>query len=840
MKTTIRKAAFISAMILFCYSLYSQTPVKRAFIKAVQEADVYFYYDQNYEKASELYKALLKDNPENLNLAAKLGICYLNLDGNKAEALRLLQKASKNVVSNENEYVKYGDKAPFDTYLYLAVAYHQNDSLEKAITLYNDAKKKLSNTKISRDDYIDRQIGDCRYAIEMKKKPLVIESNLFADWLTDYPGASNPVLAKNDSVFVFTQKEKDKTRILCSYRNGKWEKPVDITKQLGGYDRFYSNSITGDGKELILYMDDGGDGNLYYSLREDTVWSKIKNVGRPICSIYWQSFGFITPDGKGMYFSSNQPGGQGGVDIWYSEKTASGKWGEPVNLGDVINTPYNEDYPFFDPETGALIFSSTGHVSMGGYDVFRSVKRNGTWTNPVAMPYSFNNVNENIFFILNNKKPGFITSLYDEKTKTRNIYEIVAENPADKITVGRGMISLQDGLSIDRKLIHISLVDLKNAKTPKDIPLLDSASFEVDLKPGDYRIIVSQEGYKTDTINLNIPLYFSGNYISLNSTLIPNKVYAGQFLAINNILFDFDSYQLNEAAKTNLERVSSILIENPDLTIEVAGFTDSKGSAEYNKNLADKRAQAVIDYLSSQGNSSPLFIKKAYGKSNFVTVNTNRDGSDNPEGRKFNRRVTFGIVDPKTGITMRHESYTPEQLRNPYSLRYSIVLLKTKEKISSSYFSVLDKGDLLFIRTFKNDSVAFYSLGIFYDRVEALKYLDYVKGKGFSEAYILNQYELEDQIKSLSDPSSRKAVLSGVDQSLLTIQLKATRNPMDINKVFIGIEGVKEIKAPDGFYKYYFGEYTSLQKAKQVLAGIKKSGYQDAFIRKLYLLTRPE
>jgi outer membrane protein OmpA-like peptidoglycan-associated protein len=836
MKTAIKKATFLSLLVLICTCLYSQTPDKKAYIKAVQEADIYYYYDQNYEKASEMYKALLNDYPDNLNLSAKLGICYLNLDGKQVEALQLLQKAIKNVVSDDKEYTKTGDKAPLDTYLYLAIAYHKNDSLTKAITYYNDAKKRFSNTMNSRDDYIDNQIRDCMYALEMKKKPLTLISNLFTDWLPNYPGACNPVLSKNDSVFIFTQKENGRTRILCSYQTGKWEKPVDITKQLGGFDRFYSNSITGDGKQLIIYMDDGGDGNLYYSLRTDSVWSKIKSVGKPVNSIYWQSFGFITPDGKGMYFSSNQPGGEGELDIWYSEKNASGKWGEPVNCGNIINTPYNEDTPFFDPQTGALYFSSIGHISMGGYDVFRSVNKNGTWTNPIGMPYSFNDVQENTFFILNNNKPGFITSLYDEKTKTRNIYEIVAENPADKLTTGKGTVTLQDGMSVDPKTLHISLVDLKDAKSPKDIALLDSATFTVELKPGDYQIFVSQVGYKTDTINLNIPLYFSGSYVSLNSTLIPDKVYAGQFMAINNVLFDFDSFELTEAAKTGLESVRSFLGAYPELTVEVAGYTDSKGSEDYNKILADKRAQNVIDYLSAQASSSPIFIKKAYGKSNFVAVNSNRDGSDNPEGRKFNRRVTFGIVDPKTGITIRYESYTPEQIRNPFSMRYSIVLLQTKEKIYPSYFSALAKDDLLFIRTFKTDSSSVYAIGIFYDKIEALKYLEYVKGRGFVKAYLLDQYELEDLSKSVLNSTQTKATLSGVDKSVFTIQIKATRNALDTKKIFNGLEGVNEIKAPDGYYKYYHGEYTSLEKAKRDLARIKKLGFEDAFIRNLYQL----
>jgi hypothetical protein len=317
-------------------------------------------------------------------------------------------------------------------------------------------------------------------------------------------------------------------------------------------------------------------------------------------------------------------------------------------------------------------------------------------------------------------------------------------------------------------------------------------------------------------------------------------VYGGQFLSINNILFDFDNYQLNEIAKSGLEIIKSVLITYPELTVEIAGYTDAIGSVQYNKVLAEKRAQSVINYLSAQGKSTSRFIKKAYGKSNFVAVNTNRDGSDNPEGRKYNRRVTFGIVDPKTGIIIRQESYTPEQLRQPFSMRYSIVLLKSNDKISPSYFSKLAKDDLLFIRMFKTDSVSVYALGVFYNKIEALRYLEYVKEKGFDKAYLLNQYELDDESKSILNSAQKKTALSRVNHSALTIQLKATRNALDIHKIFNGLAGVTELKAPDGFYKYYYGEYTSVEKAKKDLASIKKLGFEDAFVRNLYLLMSQE
>jgi outer membrane protein OmpA-like peptidoglycan-associated protein/tetratricopeptide (TPR) repeat protein len=832
MKNLIIKSTIIF-LLLFCFTpLFSQVLTKKQFNKAVEEADISYYYELNYEKAAGKYESLLKSYPDNSNLSAKLGICYLNIDGKKAEAMKLLEKASKNVVSNEKEYQEYGEKAPLDTYMYRAIAYHKNDSLRKAILLYNDAKKRLAGTETFHEDYINNQIRDCMYALEMKKKPLTIISKLFAPWLKDYPGACNPVLSKNDSVFVFTVKEAGKTRILCSYKSGSWKTPVDITRQLGGFDRFYSNSITGDGRQLIIYMDDGGDGNLYYSLRKDTVWTRIKSIGKPVNTIYWQSNGFITPDGKTLFFSSNKPGGEGGLDIWYSKKTKTGTWSEPTNCGNVINTPYNEDTPFFDTVTGTLYFSSDGHTSMGGLDMFRSVLRNGVWSTPTGMPFAFNTTDANSFFILNNSTPGFITSLYDEKENARNIYSVVALEPADKITTAMGSVTLGDGMNIDPQKVQILLSDIKKGSPVKKISLIDSSSFKFDIKPGDYQVFVSVPGYKTDTINLNVPLFFQGNYITVNATLMPDKVFEGDFLSIKNILFEYASYKLDDQAISILMTLKNILLSYPELKIEIAGYTDSKGGTEYNTKLADNRAQTIIDYLGTSGISVTRFVKKSFGKSNFVAINTNPDGSDNPEGRKYNRRATFGIVDPGTGLIIRQDSYTPEHLRNPNAMKYSVVLLKTTEKYSPDYFNELIKNDMLFVRTIKLDNVSMYVLGVFYNKADALKYMTSAKEKGLDKAYVLNQYELDNESKGIVTPVSTETAIK-VTRLVYTVQLIATRNPLNISRVFAGIDGITEFKADDGFYKYFYGEYKTLSEAKDGLAYIKGLWHNEVFIRQI-------
>ena len=328
----IKKYIVIAVLLSGFAALSAQQMSLREFQRAFKNADMYYLYDENYYKAASLYEPLLKQYPDNYNLAAKLGICYLNLEGKNNEALALLKKAAGGVVSNEKEYRQTGDKAALDTYLYLAIAFQRSDSLEQALSYLNNLKKRLSPTDTYQLDFVDLQIRNCRYAMEMKKRPVRVISEYFAPWLTDYPGACNPVLAKNDSVFVFTVKNEGTTQIYCSYKNKTWGRPSNITRQLGGFDRFYSNSITGDGKTLIIYLDDGGDGNLYYSTRTDTTWSKIKSMGKPINSIYWESHGFITPDGQTMYFSSNRPGGEGDLDIWSSSRQSDGTWAPRLTL----------------------------------------------------------------------------------------------------------------------------------------------------------------------------------------------------------------------------------------------------------------------------------------------------------------------------------------------------------------------------------------------------------------------------------------------------------------------------------------------------------------------------
>jgi hypothetical protein len=264
--------------------------------------------------------------------------------------------------------------------------------------------------------------------------------------------------------------------------------------------------------------------------------------------------------------------------------------------------------------------------------------------------------------------------------------------------------------------------------------------------------------------------------------------------------------------------------KNPAVKIEVAGYTDSKGSSEYNKALADKRAQSTIDYLISGGISPERLLKKAYGKTDFVTENTNSDGTDNPEGRKYNRRVIFGIFDPNTGITIAQETYAPDHLRQASSTKYSIVLLKTTEKVSGDYLSNLKLNNLQFIKTVRADSISLYILGVFRSKADAIKYLEYVKDNGFKDAYIVDQTQVSKDIRYLLNPG-----IGMTPNKPFTIQLLATRQPAD-KKIFKDITGLNEVVGEDGFYRYTSGDYDTIDGAKNALSSLVNSGFPNAFV----------
>lgn len=361
----------------------------------------YFLMYEDYADAAYYYKQLLDEFPDNANLAYRLGICYLNMEGRKKDAIGYLEQAVASVSGNYREGSLKQQSAPYDAYYYMGVAYRINYEFKKARETFNVFKNTLMADDMENKMFIDQQIKMCYNAEELIKKPVDFTETNLGEPINDGNDNFNPVLSGDGKTLMYMVSYKFYDAVMFTVReNGRWSPPVNITPDIHSDGDLYISSLSTDGTILFLSKDDDFNSNLYYSEYDGMKWQKAAALGNNINTKEWESHASISADGQKLYFASNREGGYGGLDIYLSERKADGSWGDPENLGPEINTPFNEDRPFILADGITLHFSSQGHNSMGGFDLFYAVQlQNGSWKEPVNMGYPLNSPDDDIFFL---------------------------------------------------------------------------------------------------------------------------------------------------------------------------------------------------------------------------------------------------------------------------------------------------------------------------------------------------------------------------------------------------------------------------------------------------------
>jgi Tol biopolymer transport system component len=383
-------------------SAQSQSEMKKIFAKAES-----YYLFEEYELANQLY--LLLDTTNNLNIKYKIGNCYLNIPGEKEKSIPYLEAAVK-TSSYDSKTLTFKElRAPLDAYFSLAKAYLVNNQLEKALSTLETFSKLARETKakggMTNLDYIDQQIQACKNAIQYKANPVTFSKKTMGNDFNQGAINDNPAVSFDGNTIVYTERRGVVNAIFYSKKErGKWQTPIEITAQLNAGEDCSSSSLNSDGTELFLYKTDNYDGNIYSSNFLNGAWTPIKKLNKNINTKFYESHASISADGKKLYFTSNRDGGQGNLDIYVSEKDASGEWGPAVNMGAAINTPFNEDTPFITQNDSVLYFSSEGHSSMGGYDIFKSQKIGNVWKTPTNVGFPINTTDDDKFFQPVNRK----------------------------------------------------------------------------------------------------------------------------------------------------------------------------------------------------------------------------------------------------------------------------------------------------------------------------------------------------------------------------------------------------------------------------------------------------
>ena len=445
-----------------------------------------------------LYLPLLKIYPNNSNLKYRIGQCYINTPGEKEKAMSYLEEAVKNINPKYKEGNFRETGAPYDALYYLANAYRINNLLDKALETYELFKKNL-NTEVYNATIVDLQIQSVQNAKHLMSIPLYVKEKNLGNMINEDRSEFNPVVSDNEDLIVFSRSTAFYNAILYSTKiNGQWSAPINMNELLksetpGLVDKdLFPTSISHDGKDLYLYSSADYDGTIYTTRFENGIWSPLVKLNENINTKYCESHATISHDNKKLYFTSNRKGSLGGLDIYVSSRDSIGDWGPAVNLGPVINTPYNEESPFLSQDDKTLFYSSVGHLNMGGYDIFYSTLfDNGEWSVPLNVGYPINTTDDDLFFDPHKDGyEGYIAKDLHGGLGKQDIYRIeIFTNDHPRKFFVRGMVKVADLLSSIKDSVKISAMNIKD--TNQIVVVYsnpNSGEYEFQLPQGNYEV----------------------------------------------------------------------------------------------------------------------------------------------------------------------------------------------------------------------------------------------------------------------------------------------------------------------------------------------------------------
>ncbi|MBS3774850.1 MAG: OmpA family protein [Bacteroidales bacterium] len=406
-----------------------------------------------------------------------------------------------------------------------------------------------------------------------------------------------------------------------------------------------AQSLSADGKTMYFTAcnQKGGEGgcDIYYARLTETGWSDPVNLGAPVNTKHWESQPSISPDGQTLYFSSNRDNGKGKKDLWKSTRQSDGSWGEPVNLGDSINTPENEVAPFIHMDNETLYFASDGWPGMGSLDLFKSRKTGeNSWEEPKNLGYPINTHKSEFGLIVNSQGTDAFYASDRQKGKGKDIFRfrLYREIRPTPSAYMRGKVydsETSEPLKAKFELISLGSGDVVMESYSDE----QSGEFLVCIPSNNnYVLNVSKEGY----------LFYSDNFTlkGVHEVDEPYKkdvpldpVKEGQRIILRNVFYATDSFNLKSESRVELNKLYQFLVNNSGLKIEISGHTDNVGSEEYNMELSEKRARSVYDYLVEKGIDPERLSYKGYGESEPVATN------ETEEGRAQNRRTEIKILD---------------------------------------------------------------------------------------------------------------------------------------------------------------------------------------------------
>lgn len=583
--------------------------------KNMKKAEKFMAIGEYYDAASQYKQAYSKTPPKERDrrglIAGKMAVCY-----------RKINSTPKAVAAYRN-MVRY-NKATVDDRLELGRQLLKNGDYKQAAEQFRVVLDSMPDNVLARNGLLSAQQAPAwkkqgsRYTVKRmdvfnsrraEYSPMLsgdqFDQLYFSSTRNDATGdeLSGITGTKNGDIFVSQKDDK-----------GKWSKPEVVNGGLNTEADEGASCLSPDQREMYLTQCVTDPSYPRYaqivkSNRSDAAWGKASSVELTKDTLSCFAHPAVSPDGQWLYFVSDMPGGKGGLDIWRVRITSAG-YGGVENLGEPINTPGNEMFPTFRPN-GDLYFSSDGHPGMGGLDIFIAhPSKAGRYV--LEHPgYPLNSQGDDFGMTFEGvKNRGFFSSNRNDGRGWDHIYSFV--NPEIVQSV-KGWVYEQEGYELPAAQVYMIGSDGTNLK----LGVKSDGSFEKELTPGvEYMFLATCKGFLNHKEELKVvPMNDSHEYVlqfPLASITAP--------VLIDNIFYDFNKATLRPESQTALDELVKLLNENPNVTIELSSHCDYKGSSAYNKLLAQRRAESVVNYLVDKGIARDRLSPVGYGKEKPKTI----------------------------------------------------------------------------------------------------------------------------------------------------------------------------------------------------------------------------
>lgn len=593
-------------ILLFFLSLLA---VSCAVDKNMKKGEKYLAIGEYYDAANEFKKAYsktpAKEKQKRGERAKKMAFCY--------DKSLQTQKA----IAGYKNAIRYNVATPEDRLAYARLLL-KNGEYKNAAQEFKIVLDSLPNNQLAKNGLLAaidapgiKELGS-RYTVKrmdvFNSRRAEYSPKLFGDQFDQLYFTSTRNEAEGDELSGITGTKPSDIFVSTKNDKGVWGKPEQVK---GGLNTAYEEGaccFSVDGREMYLTLCTSDPTSPRYaqiikSNRSDASWGKgteVKIINDTLSSYAHPA---ISPDGEWLYFVSDMPGGKGGLDVWRVRQTVSGLGGVE-NLGDPINTEGDESFPVFRPN-GDLYFSSNGHPGLGGLDIYIAKIGKDRKYHLEHPGFPLNSQGDDFGMTFEGPyNRGYFSSNRNDGRGWDHIYSF--ENPEIVQNVV-GWVYEQDGYELQAAEVYV----VGNDGTNQKLNVKSDGSFTFQVEPGvDYLFLATCKGYLNHKEEMSVkPVEESKEYVlqfALPSISAP--------VIIENVFYDFDKATLREESTSALDKLVTMLNDNPNITIELSAHTDFRGSDAYNKRLSQLRAESCVNYLINHGIAKERLTPVGYGE----------------------------------------------------------------------------------------------------------------------------------------------------------------------------------------------------------------------------------